>query len=228
MTIQDLLAAVRRRWYVTVAILLATAALGFAFARDDGVYSTRTVMVFTVPEPGPWESAGSRESGVIALASAVATQVGGTREPVDYAAADAPYYGAGIRQGVRVGLPDSGGQWDSSYTRAAINIDVVSPDRAWVVAQQSEKLRAVSDATAALQRGISASGHVDVAVDPLTLVVEHIGPSRLSQALAAVALAAVGAIVGAGGAAWWDRRLLVRRGQRAVAIRRGVLDGRSS
>lgn len=229
MTIQAVFAAVMRRWYVAVAVLLLVAAAGVLFARDDGLYATRTVVVFEVPEAGAWDTGGSQESGVIALALAVAHQAGGTDDVIDYAAVDAPYYGAGIRQGVRVALPDTGGQWEASYSRAAINIDVVSPDRAWVEQQQQEKIEAVREASAALQTGLPAAIRIGATVDPLTTTIDRVQPSRLSQLFAFTALAAVALIVGSWASVVWDRRRIVRRGRsRGATLRRSTPEGSRS
>lgn len=226
MTVQAVLAAVLRRWYVAVAVLVLVGAVGAMFARDDGLYSTRTVVVFEIPEPGVWDTGGSRESGVIALAWAVARQASGTSGAVEYAAVDAPFYGAGIRQGVRVAVPDTGGQWEASYTRAAINIDVVSPDRAWVVEQRREKLAAVQEASVALQASFPSTMRVDMTVDRLSTAIDRVQPSRLSQLFAFTALAAVALLVGGWASVIWDQRAAARRGRGHGRLsRRRTLEG---
>ncbi|MBZ4486906.1 hypothetical protein LQ938_03250 [Microbacterium sp. cx-55] len=211
MTVQELLVVVLRRWYILVGVLVVTACVGMLFARDDGLFVTRTAVTFEASDPGPWETDGSRETGVISLAIAVSQQVGVGSDAAAYAASDAPYYGAGIRQGVRVSVPDSGGQWQASYTRAAIIIDAVSPDRAWVERQQAEKIQAVDAAAAALQVGIPASARIDVDVEPLSTAIQQVGPSRLGQILGFTALAAVGLLIGSAAAVWGDRRAVARR-----------------
>jgi hypothetical protein len=224
-TLHDLIAVVRARWYVVLAVLVLAAGAGVLFARDGGLYTTRTVVAFVVPNDGPWDGGGSREDGVIALALAVAEQAGEGRGSVDYAAADAPFFGAGIRQGVSIGLPDTGGQWEASYARAAINIDVVSPDRAWVVEQQQSLIAAVQDATVAYQSGLGSAGRVRAEVEQLTMTIEHVQPSRTSQLLAIAALAGAGLILGCGAAVMWDRRLSARRSGNRRALLRPAAGG---
>lgn len=206
MTVHELLVVMRRRWYVLAAVLVVTVGVGAMFVREGGMYVTKTAVTFEAPDPGAWETDGSRETGVISLALAVAQQVGEGTDSADYAASDAPYYGAGIRQGVRVSVPDSGGQWQASYTRAAIVIDVVSPDRAWVEQQQAERVRAVRAAAALLQTGIPTAVQVDVDVEPLSTAVQRVEPSRLGQLMGLAALAAVGVLAGSAAAVTVDRR----------------------
>lgn len=212
MSLRGLLQILRTRWYVLLAALVVTGVIGFLFARDGGLYVTRTVVTLEVPDAAPWvEEGGSKDSGVITLAAIIAQQVNGGREPVNYSSADAPYYGAGVRQGVKVGLPDTGGQWGVTYMRAAIEVNVVSPDYSWVHDNQQAALAEVLAAADAHQSGIAAASRIRVAVQPLTTTIEHVVPSRLSLVLAAGALAAVGLLVGGWAAVTVDSRSMSRR-----------------
>jgi hypothetical protein len=225
MALHELIAVVRARWYVVVVVLALAAGAGLIFARDGGLYTTRTVVAFVVPDDAPWDGGGSREDGVIAMALAVAAQADEGRRSVEYAAPDAPFFGAGIRQGARVGLPDTGGQWEASYASAAINIDVVSPDREWVVEQQQSLIAAVQRSTVAYQAGLASAGRVEARVEELTMTIEYVQPSRTSQVLAIAALGAVGLILGCGAALMWDRRLTARRSRARQADQRLALGG---
>lgn len=205
MTLYDLTRVLLRRWYVMVIVLGLTAGLGWLFLRDGGLYVTRTLVTFEAPDAGPWEEGGSADRGVIMFASAVAAEVNGGAEPVTYSQADAPFYGAGIRQGLRVALPDTGGQWEVVYNKAAITVDVVSPDRGWVEEQQTGAIRSVLAAADDRQTGMSAENRIAVAVEPLSETIEHVTPSRSGMALAAAALGAVGLLVGGWFASTADR-----------------------
>jgi len=206
MTIQELFAAAARRWYAVAAVILVTAGLGLFFGRDGGFYATRTVVAFQVPGSGLWEEEGSRERGVIAFALAIANQLDDGAGGVKYAAVDAPYYGAGITEGVRVSLPDSGGQWEASYTRAAISVDIVDPDRGRVAAQQTEMLRDIRTAVESYQAGIPRDSRIVTSVDPLSTTIEHISPPRIGRVLGYAALGGVAVLGGCWAAVMWDRR----------------------
>lgn len=206
MTLYDLLGILWRRWYVLLVVFALTAAGGWVFAKDGGLYVTRTLVSFEAPDSGPWEEGGSSDRGIILFAAAVATEVNGGAAPMNYSSADAPFYGAGIRQGVRVGLPDTGGQWGVVYNKAAITIDVVSADRDWVADRQRELLVAVADAAAQRQGGIPRENQIVVSVEPLSETIAQVSPTRITQALAVAALAAVALLAGGWLAVAWDRR----------------------
>lgn len=215
MTVRDVLTAMVRRWYVVVAACLVVAGLGLFFARDDGLYFTRTVVTFSIPgEDSPFEEGGSSEAGIIAFAASVATELNDGVEPLRYASADAPVYGAGIRQGVIVGLPSTGGQWAVDYRRAAIELQIVSPDRRWVAEHQTALLAQV-EAITEMQRDAVGTGDafVTTAIDPLALRIDHITPTRTTGMLAWGALAVVAALASGWGAIRWDAARQ-RRGRR--------------
>lgn len=219
MTIYQLLGVLLRRWYVVLLVLTLTAALGWTFARDGGLSVTRTLVTFDAPDAGPWEEGGSADSGIIVFASAVATEVNGGVAAIAYSSADAPFYGAGIREGVRVAVPDTGGQWGVVYNRAAIAIDVVSSDPAWVAERQRAAVAAVVGAARERQSGIPHRNRIIVAVEPLSETIDHVGPSRTAQVLAGGALGVAGLLVAAWIAAAWDARVGGARDRRGGTVR---------
>ncbi|MFS0866263.1 hypothetical protein AB3M83_02880 [Microbacterium sp. 179-B 1A2 NHS] len=216
MTAYDLLRVLGRRWYVLALVVGLTVAAGWSFARDGGLHFTRTVIAFTAADSGPWEEAGSSDRGVILFASAIAAEVNGGMAPIAYSSADAPYYGAGIREGVRVSLPDTGGQWEVAYKNATIAIDVVSPDPDWVADRQQEMVAAVRSAADTRQTGIPAQNRIAVEVEPLSVTIEHVSPSRTAQLLAITALGACALLCGGWLAVTWDRRR-AQQGEQAAA-----------
>lgn len=207
MTLYDLTRILARRWWILLLVFAVAAAGGWAFHRDGGIYVTRTIVSFEAPDAGPWEEGGSTDRGVILFASAVASDVNRGVRPVTYSQGDAPFYGAGIRQGMRITVPDSGGQWGVVYNKAAVAIDVVSPDRGWVRDHQRDAVAAVLAAAEGRQTGIGAENRIAVDVDPLSETIELVAPSRTAQVLAAAALAGAAALVGGWLASIWDRRL---------------------
>jgi hypothetical protein len=219
-TVRDVLEAMLRRWYVVVAVVLAVAALGLFFARDDGLYFTRTVVTFSTPgEDSPFEEGGSSEAGIIAFAASIATELNDGVEPLRYASADAPFYGAGIRQGVIVGIPSTGGQWAVDYRRAAIELQIVSPDREWVAERQAALLAQVQAITETQQDAVgTGDGFVTTAIDPLALRIDHITPTRTTRMLAWGALAVVAVLV-SGWAALRGDAAAAKRRRHAVARR---------
>ncbi|GAA1953994.1 hypothetical protein [Microbacterium deminutum] len=222
MTIRDIWQAIVRRWYAVVAVFAIVAGLTFYFGQNDGLYTTRTVVSFSVPGPSdPLEQGGSRKQGVITFAAALAREINDGREPTRYASADAPLYGAGIRQGVLVGLPDTGGQWGVFYSRADIEIQIVGPTYEWVEHKQQTILAKVRASAEAQQRAVNVpdASFFSSAVEPITLKIDHVAPSRTAKAAAMAAMAVVAILIGGWAALTWDRIMRRRMEQATLATR---------
>lgn len=214
MTIRDILAAMGRRWYVIVVTVATAALLLVVFARAGGVYTTKTVVTFLLPYATSLSpNNGADDYSVITFARSVAAQVNAGRHPVAYSTDDAPYYGAGLREGVLVVVPNDGNQWYKSYSRAEIDIEIVGPTEAWVREQQTTYVQAIIDTARTQQTEIAphSTDYVTASVVPLTLSIGKVTATRGAQlqALGAMALAVL--IASAWGAVALDRRLIRRR-----------------
>lgn len=212
MTLPSMLRVLLRRWYVILLVLGGTGALGAHFVTSaDGVYSTRTIVNFLSRYESSLSLDGSvRDDDVIAFAGAVAAEIVPGRDAVRYAAGDAPYYGAGLRHGMLVGLVDYGNQWTPSYGVAAIEIQIVGESEAWVEDRQREALARIASSPYVLQQPGDITDLVP-RVDPLSLRIDHITPSRTAQLAAIVALAAAGALAAGTLAVGLDRALSARK-----------------
>ncbi|WP_261164871.1 hypothetical protein [Microbacterium sp. Marseille-Q6965] len=207
MTLRELLVTLGRRWYAAAAALGATALLAWYLVASaaGGVYTTRTTVMFlwgTDNALGVEQSI--KDQNVIAFAGAVASEVVPGQPTVRYARADAPYHGAGLRQGVQVGLTDYGNQWKPSYAAAEIVVQIVGPSRAWVEERQREALARISHSTA-LHRQPGQITDIKAEVDPLSTRIDHIAPSRTGQLAGLGALGAAGLIAAGGAAVATDR-----------------------
>jgi hypothetical protein len=227
MFVVEIALALRRWWWVALVVVLTVAGLTAYFARDSGLYFTRTVVTFSgEDEQWAFQEGGSRDAGIITFTAAVAQEINGGVEPVHFASADAPYFGSGVRQGVLVSVPDTGGQWVTSYQRAAIEIQIVSPDYGWVKEQQSALVSQVQAIATAQEGYLNPHGErwVSLAVDPLALQIEHIAPSRTSWALAIAAMSTVAILVSGVIAVSLERRRRIRRPGSAGVARKTVVE----
>ncbi|MCD1268178.1 hypothetical protein B5M43_004845 [Microbacterium sp. MEC084] len=223
MTARELLGMLGRRWYVVTAVLAAAALLTWHLASTAaaGVYSTRTAVTFLYGYDSALSLEGSlRDENVIAFAGAVAAEVVPGQEAIRYSAVDAPYYGAGLREGVQVGLVDYGNQWAPSYAVAVIVLQIVGPSAEWVEAKQTEALRRV-EYSSYLRRQPGTPADIRIRVDPLTLRIEHIRPERTAQVAALGAMTVAGLLTSVGSAVGFDRALAhrTRRGGRTARTR---------
>jgi hypothetical protein len=233
-TVRDILAAMLRRWYIPIAVLGCAALITVLLARDGGGYSTSTVVTFmrsSTTSLSP--DNGADDSSVVAFAGAVVNAINNGRPPAPYSMDDAPYYGAGVREGIRVDLADEGNQWVSTFSRSDVEIQIVGRSLADVRSEQQRMIDLVlsfADAEQAVLQ-IDAEDRITAAVAPLTTQIEQVQPSSFSQLVAAVAMLAVALIVGAWGAFVVDRLLTRRRDAPVSALPdppRRILEGTAS
>lgn len=218
MSVSDLVRGLLRRWYLTALVVLVVGAFGGYLFATSGVYTTRTVVSFLLPEAAPLQQDGSREEGIIAFAASVAADVDPHTTSVRYASADAMAYGAGVREGTFVSLPDGGGQWSVSYIRADIDIQIVGATHEEVARAQTQMIADVI-ATADTQQdaiGVPDSSRVVYQVQPLSLAIEHVQPGRSLHALTILALTLVAIIVSMWAVSICDGRARRRRPRRGA------------
>ena len=210
MTFREILYAMLRRWYIPIVALACAALATAALASDGGTYSTKTVVTFVRPATtGLSPSNGNTDPSVIAFAGAVVQEINNGRPPARYSTSDAPYYGAGVREGVLVELANSGSQWVSTFSRSDVELRIVGRSAEWVQSQQQdlvERVLAIADTKQAVL-AIPSEDRISAIVDPLTMRIEYVSPSRRGQAAAAAAMLTVALIVSAWGSVMLDRRL---------------------
>lgn len=198
MTVREVFAALVRRWYVVVIVCAAAVFLALAMLRDGGIYTTRTVVAFTLPSTTTLTfSNGLDDANVIAFAGAVAQEINNGRPPARYSTDEAPFYGAGVREGVLVSLASAGNQWVSSFLRAEVELQIVGRSYEWVEQRQEELVDRVITVAEQQQivAGIPPESRIETSVIPLTLHIDYVAPSRTAQLIAGSAMAAAAVIV---------------------------------
>jgi len=214
MTIRELLSAMLRRWYIPIGLLAGAALVTAMLASDGGLYTTNTVVSFMRPAEtslSPYN--GAQDESVIAFAGVVvqATNNGRTgateRTALRYSMSDAPYYGAGVREGVLVNLSNSGSQWASTFSKSDIEIQIVGRTFDWVKTRQTELVNRVLSISNTEQSAldISSDARITATVAPVTMQIDYVSPSRRVQLAAGGAMLAVALIVGAWGSITVDR-----------------------
>jgi hypothetical protein len=217
-TVRGALLAMGRRWYVFLAVVLAFAALTYALERDGGAFYTHTTITFTLPErPTLLPDSGTNDLSVIAFASTIATSINEGKPVATYSSAHAPYYGAGVREGVMVSLRNDGNQWMNSFPNATIDVQVVGRTWEWVADRQTAILRDIMNVTRGQQSAMTTpeSDRIPAVIAPLSTELWPVTPSRSSQLLAGGAMALAASIVAATAAVTTDA--LVRRRRRSTA-----------
>ncbi|MGO4680983.1 hypothetical protein [Microbacterium sp. 2MCAF23] len=219
MTVREALSAMGRRWYVLLAVVMIFAGLAYLFYKDGGSYSTRTTVTFTLPSRSTLlPESGSTDISIIAFAGAIATSINQGKPVETFSDADAPYYGAGVRQGVMVSQRNGGNQWISSFPSATIDIQIVGRTHQWVLDRQQEALKQIIDVTAAQQAATVTpeSDRITATIEPLSTEIQHVTPGRSEIILAGAAMAIAGLLTGCSAAVIVDRSIRSRRTRRAL------------
>ncbi|QAY61965.1 hypothetical protein ET495_00090 [Xylanimonas allomyrinae] len=199
MNARTVLHAVRHRWYVCALVCAAFAVFGVTQMQGGGTYYSKTAVWFSINMPPPlMPDSGADTPDVIAFAGAIATQLNNGRAPASYSSPDAPYYGAGVRQGVLVGIRDVGGQWANWFTRAVIDLQIVGPSEEWVTQQQDGLMARIQQAVHLRSAGSDEASPdtVNVQVEQFTQGVEHVEPSLVMRAMACAALGLAAILAG--------------------------------
>jgi hypothetical protein len=219
MTVRDVLGAIGRRWYVFVAVLLVFGALTLLLSRGGESFYSKTTVSFTLPNRTTLlPDSGNSDTSIIAFASAVATAINQGKPVPTYSSADAPYFGAGVRQGSMVSLRNDGNQWMASFPSATIDIQVVGPTREWVSARQAVLLKQVIQVASAQQFAVVTppSGRITATVQPLSTEISTVPATRSTQIMAVSAMTLAGLLVACPAAVATDRLMAWGRRRRTT------------
>ena len=185
MTLWDLIRAALRRWPVLLAGALATLGLVYTTTLDDGVYWSRTQVVFLAPTSKIYPNAlRTTSEDLIITAGVVAKAVAGPDKVTKYASPEATLIGEGTRDGWSIRLPDTGGQWAPNFAEQVLYVEVVAATAEEVEARQDEIVAQIADELDRLQRdaGVVPVNDITVTVAPESTVVHQVGGSTMRAA----------------------------------------------
>ncbi|MGB3375155.1 MAG: hypothetical protein WBA87_08460 [Microbacterium sp.] len=218
MTFWELVRALIRNWPILVVGAMLTAGVGLAAVSDDGVYFTRTELVFLAPSSTMYpNSLRTQSEDIIITAGVVAKRITGPDKITKFASPDVTLVGLGVRDGWSLRLPDTGGQWAANFATQRLILDIVGPSEDSVRARQDEVINRVSDELNDLQREhhVTPVNDITVMTAPRSTAIFSVGPNKV-RALAMTAVLGLGATVAAVVFREYMRR---RRGQRAQPVR---------
>jgi hypothetical protein len=220
-TFIEILRSLIRRWYVILVALLCVAAAILAVSRTDGVYSMRVNMVFLPPATvtSDTNTLHFSSESLINFAAVVEREYNGNTPQPRFSAVDAPLYGSGETSGVKVFLPNTGGQWSNDFQDAALVVEVVDPNRQTVLTRLHAVVAKVQ--ALALERqstaGADPEHRISVLVSDPTTGMEFVKGDTVR---AAGTIAVLGLGIGMVAAVLLDRALLRRRKRRPARAAR--------
>jgi hypothetical protein len=219
-TFMEILRSLLRRWYVMLVALACIAAAVFMVSRIDGVYSTRVNLVFLAPA-GATSDANTlhfSSESLVNFAAVIEREYNGNTPQPRFSAVDAPIYGNGETSGVKVFLPNAGGQWTSDFRDATLVVEVVDPNRQNVAKRLNAAVEKVQALALDRQRAAGAAPDQRISV----LIADETSGVRFVQGStvrAAGAIAVLGLGLGGVAAVLLDRALGRRSAHRAAPAR---------
>lgn len=142
--------AILRRWYVTVPGIALSLFVAMGTLSRPPLYWTQTDTYLLAPISHRFpNSMTSSSEALIATASVVVEDVQGLSKLPPTASPDAHLTGLGVRSGFLLRVPDMGGQWEHSFTRPVISIEVIGSDPTAVASEAAgliDRVRADLDA----------------------------------------------------------------------------------
>lgn len=198
MSTDAVIARLLRSWFVVAIGMTATAAFIAYLMAVQPLYYASSEITLSTPGTSPDQ--------VIAFAQAVESVVNEGRRTVRFASPDAPLYGMGVREGSSVALPDSGGQWQTSYSRPVLSVEVVAESPERLMRIYADVVDQVEAAVASLQAGqqVGSDAMIVASIDKSPQVASA-GPTRASKARAVVAASLVGVAATFTAAMLWER-----------------------
>lgn len=192
--------AMVRRWPVVLAVLALMLPFVWQARETTGVYWTRVNVVF-LPPPGA--AAGNplrSESQDVVQFAAVIQRLAITESSIPPLETNgAILYATGIRNGYSVYLPNAGTQWQPSYNRASIAVEVVAEDAESVTRMATELAEKIAAAATEQQDalGVQRGAHITTVLSPSAAVVSyHTGkPAHATAVLLVLTLGLAAAAV---------------------------------
>lgn len=189
---------IERRWYIALGTVLVMLPVAFAAHEATGVYYSKADVLVLAPALEVNGNALQADPmPMLSFASVVVhrfTDEDGETAPHG---TSAPLYGSGIRKGHLVYIPSSGGQWQLSYNRAVITVEVVAESTEEVAAKRDEIVKRISVLAKASQQemAVNAANLITTDLAPGTAFVSYVGV-RNSRAEAALIVLTFGLALG--------------------------------
>lgn len=183
MALSHLVRALLRRWPILVIGALCTASVGLVAVRADGVYWSRTNVVFLAPSSTLYPNAlKTRSEDLIITAGLVAKRINGPAAVEKFSSVDATMIGVPRTDSpFWLRLPDTGGQWSPNFADQFLILEVVGDSPEEVRAIQDEVVERARFELNAMQREqlVDPVNDITLTVAPDPAIVFHVTGNRI-------------------------------------------------
>jgi hypothetical protein len=185
-TFRDILRSLLRRWYVLAVALVCIAVAILALTRVDGVYAVRVKLVLLPPtiETADENILRGNSESLVHFAALIERSYNGNAEQPQFASVDAPMYASGRTSGVKVFLPNAGGQWSADFREAKLVVEAVDPSAEQVEKRLNATVAEIRELALQLQRaqGVDDAHLVSVLVSEETTGIQFVQGSKVRAA----------------------------------------------
>lgn len=221
MTVLALFRVLLARWYVVVLGCVCTAGAFMALHDSPRVYSAQTDVVFVLPGNVAIRGLNYEfAQTLINFAGLVEKRVNDGQPSLKLSSPSATLYGTGVREGISISLADAGGQWQRSFNRPVLSVQVVDSSPEDVTKAMSGVVHDITKTAEALQEesGTERGQFIMVETAPESIEINSVGATRASIAKGLVALTAVGIGATVATAIGLDRALLRLRNRQRTHV----------
>ena len=217
--------AIARRWYLALGTVLLMLPFLVAAGTAPGVYYSKTDVLFLPPRlPASGNALQEDPAQTLAFASVVTHRFNVDAGNTVPRSTSSPLYGTGIRSGHLVYVPSSGGQWQMSYNRPVITVEIVGETVDEVAIERQRILASIASLAKDAQQelGIKPAARITTEPAPSVEFVAYVGV-RNTTAVLVLVLLTIG--LAAGIPLGVDRALAGRVRPGAAPLTRGRADG---
>lgn len=193
MVIAGVLQGVRRFWLLGALGMACTVAAALMVVRAEGVYWAKAEVLFAVPSsPGTNALMDSHET-IIATAGLIQRDVVGARDTSRVVSDSVTLVGQGVREGVSVRLPNSGGQWANNFERPVLDVQVVSESQEGAQRRLDRTISSINKALTQRQQQarVNSANLITMTVMPAAPEVQYVTGERYKAALVTFVLGTV-------------------------------------
>jgi hypothetical protein len=220
MTTREVLDALARRWYVVAVGLLGSALLILAFGGAHRFYTMQTEYVLVGPgSPAIAGLPDGRAETLINFAGVVQQRYIATHPTVTLSSPSATLFGNGVREGVSVQLSDGGSQWQHSFNRPVLIVQVIGSDPDQVEHALDGVTKDLEQITRQIQvdAGAAPNTYITVFNDAQHTEIGSFGSSHTGAVKGSGLIVLIGLGASAAAALVLDRKLLRRNASHAAS-----------
>ncbi len=217
MSVADIARIVGRWWFVALVPPLLGLALVAFLATGPQYYTARTEFVFLAPDRAAVSGLPDDLAGpLINFAGAVQSRYAEEHVVVRVSSPTATLYGNNVREGASVMLASAGNQWESSFNRPVLVIQVIDTTPEAVRGRLAALSSDLAVITEDLQRsaGANPEDYITLETPSHRVALHSFGPTRTETLKGSVAILMVAGGCGIGLAAGMERLRPRREGSR--------------